>query len=153
MVKTKSNNLPIKPSPMQSLNNTLSQSLLLKAAPKSAAFFVSYQKNILLPPPFTSDIRIGRPKDHQTITEQSPKNKHLKILLKPPNPPCLLNLLSLPSPPSLPILHSPPIPPSPPTIIYPTCTSPKIFLFTLTLYLPYTNDTGRANKKRKISEV
>ena len=35
----------------------------------------------------------------------------------------------------------------------PTRTFPKIFLFTLTLYLPYTNDTGRANEKRKIGEV
>ena len=35
----------------------------------------------------------------------------------------------------------------------PTRTSPKKILFTLTLYLPYTNDTGRANKKRKIGEV
>ena len=29
----------------------------------------------------------------------------------------------------------------------------KKFLFTLTLYLRYTNNTGRANEKRKISEV
>ena len=40
-----------------------------------------------------------------------------------------------------------------PTIACLTRTSPKNFLFTLTLYLPYTNDTGRANEKRKISEV
>ena len=35
----------------------------------------------------------------------------------------------------------------------PTRTFQKIFLFTLTLYLPYTNDTGRAKERRKIGEV
>lgn len=75
---------------------------------------------------------------------------------RPTCPTCLTRLTRLTRLTS-PIPLSPPSPPIPPTIARaartPNPTSPKNFLFTLTLYLPYTNDTGRANKKRKISEV
>ena len=65
---------------------------------------------------------------------------------------CLTRLTS-PSPLSLPIPPTIARAARTPTIACPTRTFQKNFLFTLTLYLPYTNDTGRAKEKRKISEV
>ena len=55
--------------------------------------------------------------------------------------PCIRWLwLALPPAPALPILPS-------------AHPSQKKFLNTLTLYKPYTNDTGRANDKRTLTEV